>query len=91
VWISYLWLSGLLLPAGYWAPFVRRDRRGHWLLFMAIGVVAIDLAIMPYFFGMRRTSVWSYLAALAGLTLGWSLSVLAQRTPASRVSQGQSE
>jgi hypothetical protein len=48
-------------------------------------VIAIDLAAIPFAFRLPAMSGWAYFAVVAGLALGWSLSVLTQRSGASRV------
>lgn len=66
-WLTALWVTGLLLPVGYWAGR-SRTRLGP---VVASGAVALTLASVPGIFDLPPLHVSEWLAALAGLTLGY--------------------
>jgi hypothetical protein len=84
VWISYVWLAALLVPAGYWGAIAAREPGQRWFLIGAAGVVASTVAFLPALFTLPPASGRSYGAAFAGVAAGWALSILAQRSGAAR-------
>ena len=66
-WLTALWVIGLLLPIGYWA-----GRTGTPLgLVGACATVALTLAVIPGSFDLPVLHLSEWLAALAGLLLGY--------------------
>ena len=84
VWISYVWLGALLVPAGYWGAIAAHERGHRWLVISAAAVVASSVAFIPAVFTLPSASGWSFGAAFVGAAAGWALSILAERSRAAR-------
>jgi hypothetical protein len=68
--LTGLWLGVLILPAGYWAGFIRRPVRG-------LGGVAVTLAaglgVLPFLTGYPPAHWSEWLGGFLGAALGWAL------------------
>jgi VanZ family protein len=84
VWISYVWLATLLLPAGYWGAIAAHEPAHRWFLIGAAGVIASGVEFIPALFTMPPASGWSFAAAFGGVAAGWALSILAERSGVAR-------
>jgi len=70
--LSLIWLAGIATPTGFWAPGIREAAAGA----MAVG---LGLVLVPIFGTLLATPWPQYLAASAGLALGWTLRALVRR------------
>jgi hypothetical protein len=87
--ISSIWIACLVLPLGYWATYACRPpkiqnvawrRRMIWPV--CVAMVYGGLALPPFAFGLAAIPITVWLAALAGLLVGYGLaSRNAERTP----------
>ena len=94
--VSVIWVAGLMLPFGYWAPYAARPPRGQYLartrtLFWLAGVAIIygGLALAPNAFGLTATPTREWLAALAGVLLGAGLATRIAKQVAQREQDDQ--
>lgn len=71
--LSLIWLALIATPAGFWAPGFREATAGA----IAVG---LGLVLVPIFGTLLATPWPQYLAASAGLALGWTLGSLVRRT-----------
>jgi hypothetical protein len=65
-----LWLGALILPAGYWAGFIRHPARGWGAI---VATLATGLAVIPFLTGYPPAHWSEWLAGLLGAALGWAL------------------
>jgi VanZ like protein len=65
---SFMWLGGLLIPAGYWAG---RCGAGRAMPLFLLATIAVGLLVIPRMFGMG-TSPWSeWVGSVVGAATGW--------------------
>jgi hypothetical protein len=69
-WLTALWVSGLLIPIGYWAGRTGSSRS----LAGASAVVALTFALLPRFFDLPPVHLSEWVAAATGLSLGLVLA-----------------
>jgi hypothetical protein len=68
--LTALWLGGLILPAGYWAGFMRRPIRG---LGGIAATLAVGLGVIPLLTDYAPAHWSEWLGGFLGATLGWAL------------------
>ena len=75
--INVLWIAGCVIGVGFWAARTAtttvRDGKGRYETVMAriaVGIVLLALVFVPYFMGMKGTSLWEWIGALGGIELG---------------------
>jgi hypothetical protein len=66
-----IWVAGLILPAAYWAAFLRRRRLG---LAGVLAVLGLGLGALPRVGGYAPVHWTEWLGGLTGVALGWALS-----------------
>jgi glycopeptide antibiotics resistance protein len=91
---TFLWTSVLLIPLGYWAATLARqlERVAAFSLMVALGaLLAAGLILVPAAFALRGATPLDWIAAVSGLGIGASLTLLfngrgehASHQPASR-------
>jgi glycopeptide antibiotics resistance protein len=76
---TFLWMSVLLIPLGYWAAiFARKSERVGAVSLMAALVVLLvaGLLVVPAAFALRSAALLDWLAAVSGLAIGAASSRL---------------
>ena len=68
--LTALWLGALILPAGYWAGFIRRP---VWGLGGVAATLGAGLAVLPSLTGYPPAHWSEWLGGFLGATLGWAL------------------
>jgi len=68
--LTALWLGALILPAGYWAGFIRRP---VWGLGGVATTLAAGLGVLPYLTGYPPVHWSEWLGGFLGAALGWAL------------------
>ena len=75
--INVLWIAGCVIGVGFWAGSAAtttvKDGKGRYETVMAriaIGIVLFGLVFVPYFMGMKGTSLWEWIGALGGIEAG---------------------
>jgi hypothetical protein len=68
--LTALWLGVLILPAGYWAGFIRRP---VWGLGGVATTLAAGLAVLPFLTGYPPLHWSEWLGGFLGAALGWAL------------------
>jgi len=88
---SWIWIACLVLPFGYWATHAYRSPKNqnvawrHRMIWpVCVAIVYGGLALGPYAFGLAAVPTTVWLAALAGLLVGYGLAGLNAETTASR-------
>lgn len=71
--LTALWISGWLLPLGYWTGHWRSTRRPRRRIFLVLGAIVIaGLAVIPWVTGFPPGHPSQWLAAAIGLAAGWA-------------------
>ncbi|MGH7579434.1 MAG: VanZ family protein [Gemmatimonadales bacterium] len=65
-----LWVGLLILPAGYWAGFVRRPA---WALAGILAALGAGLGLLPFLTGYSPVHWSEWLGGVAGIAGGWAL------------------
>lgn len=68
--LTALWLGALILPAGYWAGFIRRP---VWGLGTVAATLAGGLGVLPFLTGYPPVHWSEWLGGFLGAALGWAL------------------
>jgi hypothetical protein len=68
--LTALWLGALILPAGYWAGFIRHPARAFGGI---AATLATGLAVIPYLTGYPPAHWSEWLGGFLGTALGWAL------------------
>ena len=69
-----LWVGLLILPAAYWAGFVRQS---GWARAGVLAALGVGLGLVPLLTGYSPVHWSEWLGGLAGITAGWALHRLA--------------
>jgi hypothetical protein len=72
--LTAVWLGALILPAGYWAGFIRRPT---WGLVGVAATLAAGLVLVPVLTGFPPPHWSEWLGGALGAGLGWALHWLA--------------
>ena len=72
--INALWIAGCVVGVGFWAARTSGGERsggeGAATAKVAVGIVLLALVFVPYFMGMKGTSLWEWIGALGGIEAG---------------------
>jgi hypothetical protein len=68
--LTAVWLGALILPAGYWAGFIRRP---VWGLGGVAATLIAGLAVVPFLTGYPPPHWSEWLGGFLGAALGWAL------------------
>jgi hypothetical protein len=68
--ITGLWIAAWLLPIGYWSVHARLGRYTTWWLLSL--VLLVGLGLVPRLLGYPAVHWSEWLAAVAGLGIGWA-------------------
>ena len=68
--LTAIWLGALILPAGYWAGFVKRP---VWGLGAVVATLVAGLAVVPSLTGYPVAQWWEWVGGTLGSALGWAL------------------
>ena len=70
--LGAVWLAALLLPVGYYGAAVERRSYRLGLLALTVVALAFGVEVVPLLFSLPRASPAEWLAAIAGLALGYA-------------------
>lgn len=93
--LSWLWVSALVLPFGYWGALSRPlpDRRsllpGVVSVAVVIAIVYAGLHIVPRLFGLSTTRTGEWLSALAGAMIGAAIAMTRRERSEVRVMESE--
>jgi VanZ like family len=65
-----LWVGGLILPAAYWAGFIRHPA---WGLAGVLAALLVGLGVLPVLAGYGHAHPVEWLGGLLGAVVGWAL------------------
>jgi len=68
--LTVLWLGALILPAGYWAGFIRHP---VWGVGGVAATLAAGLVVLPFLTGYAPAHWSEWLGGFLGAALGWAL------------------
>jgi hypothetical protein len=65
---SFLWLGGMIIPAGYWAG---RCGAGRAMPLLLLAMITAGLIVLPRMFGMAASPWSEWVGSVAGAATGW--------------------
>src|SRR6266550_1216157 len=72
--INALWIAGCVVGVGFWAARTSGGegaaKKAAAMARVAVGIVLVGLVFVPYFMGMKGTSLWEWIGALGGIEAG---------------------
>jgi len=75
---TFLWVSVLIIPLGYWAAALRRQLKrasAFSLVVVLAGLLAGGLVLVPAAFALKGPALQDWIAALSGLGIGAALTL----------------
>ena len=92
--VSFLWMSVLLIPLGYWAGALVRQSDpvpAFSLVIFLAALIAAGLISVPASFALKGATLFDWIAALSGVGIGAALTLLGTAPYGSIVGSGRGE